>query len=248
MHRLRNASLSLLAVALTVTVVADAASGRGGHSRGRMGSAALRTGPAQNQQLQAPTLTVPTVSQPSAAGAVPATGVSTAPQEHLSPPALSTAPTLTTPTALQPSPAGVVPATRATDPPGRRSPAASSALNLESQLPAPPSQPPPAPTPAIAAPVDQVPAVAPLSVPATTTILTAGGAARVNSSSSTSTSPSEATPSIAGGGGGSLADCMGFWEPATHMTKTEWKAACVRSMHRLDDVSRELDALSKDKR
>jgi hypothetical protein len=103
---------------------------------------------------------------------------------------------------------------------------------------------------AIAAPVDQVPAVAPLSPPTTTTILTAGGAARVDSSSPSSTSPSEATPSIAGGGGSSITDCMGFWEPATHMSKAEWKAACVRSMHRLDDASRELGALSlsKDKR
>jgi hypothetical protein len=34
------------------------------------------------------------------------------------------------------------------------------------------------------------------------------------------------------------------------MSKAEWKAACVRSMHRLDDASRELGALSlsKDKR
>jgi hypothetical protein len=232
MHRLRNASLSLLAVALTAVVVTDAASGRGGHSRGRMGAAALRT-PAQSQQLQAPTLT----ARPSPTGTVPATG------------ALSVAPTLTAPTVSQSSPVDPVRATGAlTAPRERLSPAASSALNLTSQLPAPPSAPTPAPTSAIAAPADQVQVIAPLSAPATTTILTAGGAARVDSSSPSSTSPSEATPSIAGGGGSSMADCMEFWEPATHMTKAEWKAACVRSMHRLDDVSREFGALSKDKR
>jgi hypothetical protein len=33
---------------------------------------------------------------------------------------------------------------------------------------------------------------------------------------------------------------MRFWEKATHMSKSEWQAACVRSQHRLDSVSREL--------
>jgi hypothetical protein len=33
---------------------------------------------------------------------------------------------------------------------------------------------------------------------------------------------------------------MGFWEKATHMSKSEWQAACVRSLHRLDSVAREL--------
>jgi hypothetical protein len=26
---------------------------------------------------------------------------------------------------------------------------------------------------------------------------------------------------------------MGFWEPATHMTKGEWKAACKRMLSRI---------------
>jgi len=205
MHRLRIASLSFLAVALTAAVVADSASARGGHSRGRMGTAALRAGPVQDQQQQAPTKAAATVAQPSS------------------------------------GPAGATPAA---DPPpstpGHLSEAALSAINLTSQLPAAPSAPTAGPTPAISAPVDQVPTVAPLSTPVTTTILTAGGAVRVDSSSPSSTSPTEAAPSIAGGGRNSLADCMEFWDAATHMTKAEWKAACVRSMHRLDEVSREL--------
>jgi hypothetical protein len=210
MHRLRNASLSLLAVALTAAVVADAASARGGHSsRGRKATAVLRTepvqNPVQNQEKQATTEAVSTASQPAAgpAGATPTHDPSTNASGHLSEAALS-------------------------------------AINLTSQLPSPPSAPAAAPTAAISAPADQVTAVAPLSSPVTTTILTAGGAVRVDSSSPTSTSPTEAAPSIAGGGGVSLTDCMGFWDAATHMTKAEWKAACVRSLHRLDEVSREL--------
>jgi hypothetical protein len=30
-----------------------------------------------------------------------------------------------------------------------------------------------------------------------------------------------------------VSDCMSFWEPATHMTKHEWKAACKRTMERI---------------
>jgi hypothetical protein len=54
--------------------------------------------------------------------------------------------------------------------------------------------------------------------------------------SSGSGSPSESAPSKAGGGGKSLADCMGFWDAATHMTKVEWRAACRRSMKEFPDV------------
>jgi len=31
-------------------------------------------------------------------------------------------------------------------------------------------------------------------------------------------------------GGETLADCMGFWDRGTHMSKAEWKAACLRTM------------------
>jgi hypothetical protein len=49
-------------------------------------------------------------------------------------------------------------------------------------------------------------------------------------------SPSESAASKPGGGGKSLADCMGFWDAATHMSKVEWRAACKRSMAEFPDV------------
>jgi hypothetical protein len=49
-------------------------------------------------------------------------------------------------------------------------------------------------------------------------------------------SSSEAAPSAPGGGGSTLADCMKFWDRETHMTKSEWRAACERSQHRLDNL------------
>jgi hypothetical protein len=33
-----------------------------------------------------------------------------------------------------------------------------------------------------------------------------------------------------GVGGETLADCMGFWDRGTHMSKAAWKAACLRTM------------------
>ena len=35
-----------------------------------------------------------------------------------------------------------------------------------------------------------------------------------------------------------LADCMGFWDRETHMSKSEWKAACVRTMQDYPTVLR----------
>jgi hypothetical protein len=31
---------------------------------------------------------------------------------------------------------------------------------------------------------------------------------------------------------------MGFWEPATHMTKAEWRVACKRTMQEYPSVLR----------
>jgi hypothetical protein len=59
------------------------------------------------------------------------------------------------------------------------------------------------------------------------------------SPSGSSTSPTEAAPSLAGGGGKTLQDCIGFWDRATHMTKTEWRSACVRSQQRLESITLE---------
>jgi hypothetical protein len=51
-----------------------------------------------------------------------------------------------------------------------------------------------------------------------------------------STSPSESAQSTAGGGGRTLEDCIKFWDRGTHMTKSEWRTACARSQHRLDNL------------
>jgi hypothetical protein len=79
--------------------------------------------------------------------------------------------------------------------------------------------------------------VAPLSPQLPTQFATggAGGAAQSNLALSpgASGSSSQSTPSAPGGGGKTLKDCMGFWEAATHMSKAEWKAACLRTMNRI---------------
>ena len=56
-----------------------------------------------------------------------------------------------------------------------------------------------------------------------------GGSSGVDLSSGSS-SPSQSAPSTPGGGGKGLAACMGFWEPATHMSRPEWRATCLRTM------------------
>ena len=82
-----------------------------------------------------------------------------------------------------------------------------------------------------------MPGVAPLSPPPPQDILSGGGPGRVDlyaAPAADSASPSEAAPSIPGGGGDTLADCMKFWDRGTHMSKVEWRAACTRTLHRLD--------------
>jgi hypothetical protein len=95
---------------------------------------------------------------------------------------------------------------------------------------APPPAASPIPASQIGTPAPQLQAIAPLSPAATTLFLTGGG---TRSDTAASSSSSEAAPSVAGGGGKSMADCMGFWDRATHMTKAEWKGACARSLDRL---------------
>ena len=97
-----------------------------------------------------------------------------------------------------------------------------------------PPQPPPsasassAPPSQIAQPAPQAPAIAPLSPQLPTQFATGG---TTNSSLALSPgSPSESAPSTPGGGGKTLQACMDFWEPATHMSKTEWRAACKRTL------------------
>jgi len=37
-----------------------------------------------------------------------------------------------------------------------------------------------------------------------------------------------------GGGGNTLASCMGFWQPQTHMTRGEWRDTCQRTLNGID--------------
>ena len=93
------------------------------------------------------------------------------------------------------------------------------------------------PPSAIATPAPQTTAVAPLSPPPAQTIESSGGLARTDltaSAAASSASPSESAPSVPGGGGDTLQACMGFWDRGTHMSKVEWRAACTRTLNRLD--------------
>jgi hypothetical protein len=95
------------------------------------------------------------------------------------------------------------------------------------------------PPSAIGTPMTSAPSIAPLSPQFTTTTPVSGGTVRTDklpSPSALSTSPSESAQSTAGGGGWDLKDCMGFWDRDTHMSKSEWRGACERSAHRLDNL------------
>lgn len=140
-------------------------------------------------------------------------------------------------------------------PTGRRAPSAlasqpgrpgrSFSPGTDTDLPTtPPPSPPPAPAPGNAAtlqsPAPEAPAVAPLPQQLPTAI-SGGGEPPANSMAlspggTLTSSPTEAEPSRPGGGGKSLADCMRFWEPATHMTKVQWRAACLRTMQEYPSV------------
>ena len=95
----------------------------------------------------------------------------------------------------------------------------------------PPPPPPPTPAAQIGVPQTQLAPIAPLSIAASTTdttvpiALTTGGSSGV------------ALPETPGGGREGLAACMEFWDSGTHMTKAEWKAACERSVNRLETIS-----------
>jgi hypothetical protein len=137
---------------------------------------------------------------------------------------------------------------KSADPPVSRA-RALQLLLLNSDISTSPTPPPPVPLappmPAVSAPEGQIQPVAPLSPPIATTNFGAGRtgvtATTVSPyfSYSAPESPSQVAPSLPGGGGGTLEDCMGFWDRATHMTKNEWRAACQRTLHRLDDVTKE---------
>jgi hypothetical protein len=126
---------------------------------------------------------------------------------------------------------------------GSASAAAAAAALANSGTGAIPTPPPQGPTPpsAIAAPTPELAPIAPLS-PQLPTQFSTGGVVQPNLAlspgPSSPVSPSESAPSAPGGGGKSLADCMGFWDRETHMSKSEWKAACVRTMQDYPTVLR----------
>ena len=94
------------------------------------------------------------------------------------------------------------------------------------------------PASVIGTPMTSPSPIAPLSPQITTTPLTGGTvrADKLPSASALSASPSESAQSTAGGGGRTLEDCIKFWDRGSHMTKSEWRAACARSQHRLDNL------------
>jgi hypothetical protein len=103
----------------------------------------------------------------------------------------------------------------------------------------PPQPPPsaaasPSPPSQIGQPAPQAAAIAPLS-PQLQTQFATGGTTNSNLALSPG-SPSESAPSTPGGGGKTLQACMNFWEPATHMSKTEWRDACKRTMEEYPNV------------
>jgi hypothetical protein len=114
--------------------------------------------------------------------------------------------------------------------------ALAAALGTSGIPPAPPDR--VMPPPEIAQPQPELAPLAPIS-PQLPTQFSTGGTVQPNMAlspdASSSASPSGLAPSTPGGGGKSLADCMGFWDRTTHMSKAEWKVACVRSME--DDPS-----------
>lgn len=95
------------------------------------------------------------------------------------------------------------------------------------------------PVSTIGTPMTSAPPIAPLSPQLTTATPVSGGTVRTDklpSPSTLSTSPSESAQSTAGGGGWGLKECMKFWDRDTHMSKSEWRGACERSAHRLDNL------------
>jgi hypothetical protein len=61
-------------------------------------------------------------------------------------------------------------------------------------------------------------------------VLLRGASAPSASSPSTSIIQSEAASITAHGGGTTFKECMALWDVGAHMSKAEWKAACMRTM------------------
>ena len=98
--------------------------------------------------------------------------------------------------------------------------------------PAPSTTQSPAPQSSTGTPMQRVQPVAPLS-PSLQTPSTSSGGSTASSGVGGTGSPSESAPSAPGGGGNTLQDCMNFWDSGTHMSKAQWRAACLRIQRRI---------------
>lgn len=91
----------------------------------------------------------------------------------------------------------------------------STSAPTQTQVPSPPAN--TGRNPALTGGTD--PAIGQPSPPVADTFASGGGSAPVDHS---------------GGGGNTLASCMGFWDSSTHMTRTEWRQTCVRTLNGVD--------------
>ena len=218
---LSNPSLILAAALAALALTIDPASAQRGGGGSQGGSVGMHAGVGSAAVRAAPTLQ-----------AMPMRQLSTRSQGAIAPTGSRSA---------------VLRAPNSADPPASKAGALLFLMNANrSGPPSPtPSAPAAPPISALGAPVAEIQPLAPLS-PADT--LTTFGTGRPSVSATTVSpyfsysapeSQSQAAPILPGGGGGTLEDCMAFWDRATHMTKNEWRAACKRTIHRLDDVTRE---------
>ena len=222
-----------MSAALTLTLMSNVAHARGG---GHAGAVAGPMAPASHVA----TMPSPGVDLP---GGHPASGPPGGMLHQPYPNGAMRSPAATTVTSPAMASGPKASHGSAVTPAGNGSPAAAAAqaisgIDASSSPPLPDRVTPP---PAIAAPMPELAPNAPLS-PQLPTQFATGGVTRPNMalspSASSSASPSESAPSVPGGGGKSLADCMGFWDRETHMSKAEWKAACVRTMQDYPTVLR----------
>jgi hypothetical protein len=227
-----------MSAALTLTLMSGVAHARGGGG-GHGGGVARSMAPASHMA----TTPSPGVGL---SGAHPAAGLPGGTLHHPYPNGMPRSPAAATVT----SPAMIsrpqsIHSSAVTPTNGNAAAAAAAAALSISGLDSSPSPPPPdrvTPPSAIAAPEPELAPIAPLSPQLQTQFATGGGVAQPNlalsPSASSAPSASESAPSAPGGGGKSLADCMGFWDRETHMSKTEWKAACARTMQDYPTVLR----------
>jgi hypothetical protein len=83
-------------------------------------------------------------------------------------------------------------------------------------------------------PMQELPQIAP-PLPQLPEQFSTGGSSVSTLALAPGSTGSSSTP---GGGGKDLASCMGFWDRATHMSKPEWRAACLRTMDEYPSVTR----------